>query len=61
MNNNTCAIGLRIRWLHNADVMRLEEKQTDLAKKVHLLDKEKSQLERIIKMHKQLQEELDRV
>jgi hypothetical protein len=32
-----------------------------LAKKVNLLDREKSQLERIIKMHKQLQEELDKV
>lgn len=26
MNNNTCAIGLRIRWYHNADMLRLDEK-----------------------------------
>ena len=60
MNNNTCAIGLRVRWLHNADVLKLEEKQADLAKKVHLLDREKSQLDRIVKLHRSIQEELDR-
>lgn len=61
MNNNTCAIGLRIRWLHNADVIRLEEKQADLAKKIKALERDKSQYERIVKMHKQLQQELDKI
>jgi hypothetical protein len=54
MNNNTCAIGLRIRWLHNADLIRLEEKQADLAKKIKALERDKSQYERIVKMHNQL-------
>jgi hypothetical protein len=54
MNNNTCAIGLRVRWLHNADVVRLEEKQADLSKKVKALERDKSQYDRIVKMHKQL-------
>jgi uncharacterized protein YlxW (UPF0749 family) len=61
MNNNTCAIGLRIRWLHNADLIRLEEKQADLAKKIKALERDKSQYERIVKMHKQLQQELDKI
>ena len=52
MNNNTCAIGLKVRWVHNPDIVRLEEKQGDLAKKVKTLEREKSQLERIIKMHR---------
>lgn len=39
MNNNTCGIGLRVRWLHNADLLKLEEKQSDLAKKIREVEK----------------------
>jgi len=60
MNNNTCAIGLRIRWVHNADVLRLSEKQAELAQKFHKMNREKTQLEKIMKMHKEMQEEVDR-
>lgn len=60
MNTNTCKIGISIRWLHNADMLKLQEKQAELNMKMKRVENEKRQLERITKLHKQAREELDK-
>lgn len=59
MKCKTCVIGLRVRWLHNADMLKLQEKQADYAKKEKAHENRIKMQMNLKKLSSQAQERLD--